>query len=291
MKVGWIGAGIMGSLMAGRILSGEHEVYVFTRTKSKAESLIADGAQWRSSPAEVAASSEVVFSIVGMPADVEKVYLGDEGILSAKGNCRIAVDMSTSQPTLAKVLTEKLKSRGMECLDAPVSGGPMGAKVGKLAIMVGGKKDVYDEVMPLFELMGSTIAYMGGAGAGQQTKMCNQILLAANLMGVCEALLYAEKFGLNQQEVIDIVSQGVSNSFILKMTGPRIISENYDPIFTAEHFIKDLGIALSEAASLGLALPGLALAHQLYLAVKAQGNSHLGTNVLYKALKILNGES
>lgn len=290
MKIGWIGTGVMGVLMAGRLLAARHDLCVFNRTKEKAEPLITGGAEWCASPATVAAHSEIVFSMVGLPTDVETVYLGAEGLLAAEGLCRIVVDMSTSRPSLAKAIAGESERRGKQSLDAPVSGGPMGAKEGKLAIMVGGKKEVFDEVLPLFQQMGSTISHLGGHGAGQQTKMCNQIILAANLLGVCESLLYAAKFGLDQQAVIDIVSKGAANSFVLNSTGPRIVRENYDPLFTVDHFIKDLGIALDEARAEGLAFPGLALAHQLYLAVKAQGGGQLGINALYKALKTLNGD-
>lgn len=290
MKLGWIGTGVMGTSMAGHLQAAGHEVYVFNRTKQKARPLLDKGAVWCETPTKVARTAEVVFTIVGFPADVEEVYLGEQGILSEKGACRIVVDMTTSEPGLARKIAQAAVEKGIASLDAPVSGGDVGAKNGTLAIMVGGEKSAFDEVLPLFQCMGKNIVLMGEAGSGQHTKMCNQILIAGNMIGVCESLLYAAKVGLDQQAVIDIIGQGAASSWSINNLGPRIVKGNYDPGFFVEHFIKDMGIALKEAAAVKLSLPGLALVHQLYIALQAQGHGRSGTQALMLALKTLNGE-
>ena len=290
MNIGWIGTGVMGTSMAGHLQTAGHNLSVFNRSRGKAENLLSNGAKWCSSPAEVASNSEIVFTIVGHPADVREVYLGENGVLKAESPCSIVVDMTTSQPSLAKMLYEESAKRGIESLDAPVSGGDVGARDAKLAIMVGGKKEIFDKVFPLFQLMGPTISYMGGPGSGQHTKVCNQIVVAGNMIGTCEALLYAAKQGLEKQQVIDIVGKGAASSWVINNLGPRIVQGNYDPGFFVEHFIKDMGIALDEAAAIGLSLPGLALVNQLYIAVKAQGHGRSGTQALFLALQALNGE-
>jgi 3-hydroxyisobutyrate dehydrogenase len=289
MKIGWIGTGVMGASMAGHLQKAGHELYVFNRTKSKAKGLLDRGASWCDTPAKVASNSEIVFTIVGFPFDVEEVYLGEAGILAGEVPCKIVVDMTTSRPSLAQEIAAKAGEKGIESLDAPVSGGDIGAREGTLAIMVGGKKEAFEKVLPLFQLMGKTISHMGDAGAGQNTKMCNQILVAGNMIGACESLLYAAKLGLDQRAVIDIIGKGAASSFLINNLGPRIVDGNYDPGFFVEHFIKDMGIALAEAEAVGLSLPGLGLVHQLYVAVKAQGHGRLGTQALYLALKALNG--
>jgi 3-hydroxyisobutyrate dehydrogenase len=290
MKTGWIGTGVMGTSMAGHLQAAGHDVYVFNRTKSKAASLLDNGAMWCETPSHVAQNAEVVFTIVGFPQDVESVYLGEQGLLAEKGACRIVVDMTTSEPGLAQKIAKAAAEKGVSSLDAPVSGGDVGAKNGTLAIMVGGEKQVFDEILPLLQCMGKNIAYMGEAGAGQHTKMCNQTLIAGTMIGVCESLLYAAKVGLDQQAVIDIIGQGAAGSWSINNLGPRIVKGNYDPGFFVEHFIKDMGIALKEAAAMKLSLPGLALVHQLYIALQAQGHGRSGTQALMLALKALNGE-
>ncbi len=290
MRIGWIGTGVMGKSMAGHLQQAGHALAVYNRTRAKAEPLLAAGALWCGSPRAVAEASEVVFSIVGFPRDVEETYLGEQGVLTAERPPRILVDMTTSQPALARRLAEAAAARGVRCLDAPVSGGDVGARNATLAIMAGGDRSAFEEVLPLFRLMGQNIAYMGPAGAGQHTKMCNQILIAGTMIGVCEALLYAARTGLDQQAVIDIVGKGAAGSWSINNLGPRIVAGNYAPGFFVEHFIKDMGIALEEARAMGLALPGLALVHQLYLAVKAQGFGRDGTQALMKALRSMNGE-
>ncbi len=291
MNIGWIGTGIMGSPMAGHLQSAGHSLHVHNRTRDKAEALLKAGAVWCDSPAEAASGTEIVFTIVGHPRDVEEVYLGEKGVLSSNPRCRIVVDMTTSRPSLARTLAEKAAALGMDSLDAPVSGGDVGARSATLAIMVGGGQTAYQEVLPFFELMGKNIALMGGPGAGQHTKMSNQILVAGTMIGVCESLLYAVKLGLDQQAVMEIIGKGLAGSNLLNTFGPRIAKSDFAPGFMVEHFIKDMGIALSEAESAGLSLPGLALIKQLYVALKAQGYGRSGTQALYLALKNMSGIS
>ncbi len=289
MKIGWIGTGVMGSSMAGHIQNGGHEIYLYNRTREKAEDLVKKGGHWCMSPAEVARNAEIVFTIVGHPKDVEEVYLGEEGILSAEARCDTVVDMTTSRPHLALKIAEKASEQGIASLDAPVSGGDSGAASATLAIMVGGDRDVFKNVLPLFRLMGKEIAYMGGPGAGQHTKMSNQILVAGTMIGVCESLLYASRLGLDEKSVIDIIGKGSASSWLINNLGPKIACNDYNPGFYVEHFIKDMGIALEEAAASDLSLPGLSLIRQLYIALKAQGHGRMGTQALMLALRKLNG--
>ncbi|MBW2016026.1 MAG: NAD(P)-dependent oxidoreductase, partial [Deltaproteobacteria bacterium] len=252
MRIGWIGTGVMGAPMAGHLQAAGHELFIFNRTRKKAESLLDGGARWCESPAEVAARSEAVFTIIGFPEDVEAVYLGEQGIFSERGSCTLAVDMTTSRPSLARTLAAEGKARGIACLDAPVSGGDIGARNATLAIMVGGEREAFEQALPILKLMGKNISYMGGPGAGQHTKMCNQILIAGTMIGVCESLLYAVRAGLGQQAVIDIIGKGAAGSWSINNLGPRIVQGDFDPGFMVEHFIKDMGIALKEAADMNL---------------------------------------
>lgn len=286
--VGWIGTGVMGRSMAGHVLAKGYSLTVYNRTRAKAEPLLAQGALWASSPREVAERSDVVFTMVGFPSDVREVLLGEEGVLAGCKPGNIIVDMTTSEPSLAREIYEAAKAKGVYALDAPVSGGDVGARQGTLAIMVGGDPEVFEAVLPLFQCMGQNIVLQGPAGSGQHTKMCNQILIATTMIGVCEALLYGYKAGLDLEKVIEVVSKGAAASWTISNLGPRILRRNFDPGFFVEHFIKDMGIALEEAKRMNLCLPGLALAHQLYLAVKAQGHGKLGTHALMLALEQLN---
>ncbi|MEJ2586350.1 MAG: NAD(P)-dependent oxidoreductase [Deltaproteobacteria bacterium] len=290
MRLGWIGTGVMGASMAGHLQQGGHELFIYNRTKEKAKTLLDGGATWCHSPENVAERTDIVFTIVGYPKDVEEVYFGEKGIFAAENPVDIVVDMTTSQPALAKTIAEEAEKRGIDSLDAPVSGGDVGARDGTLAIMVGGKKAVSDTVLPLFELMGATIAHMGEAGSGQHTKVSNQILVAGNMIGACESLLYAHKQGLDMQAVIDIIGKGAAGSWSVNNLGPRIAKGNFDPGFFVEHFIKDMGIALAECRAIDLSLPGLALVQQLYIALKAQGHGRSGTQALFLALQTLNGD-
>jgi 3-hydroxyisobutyrate dehydrogenase len=275
--------------MAGHLLKAGFATTVYSRTKSKAAPLMAQGAKWAETPRAVAAASDVVFSIVGFPSDVREVLLGPEGALAGSKPGNVLVDMTTSEPMLAVEIAEAAKAKGVHSVDAPVSGGDVGAKNGTLSIMVGGEKDVVEALAPCLSAMGKTIVYQGGPGAGQHTKMVNQILIATNMIGVCEALLYGYKAGLDLPTVMQSVGSGAAGSWSLANLGPRIMNDNFDPGFFVEHFIKDMGIALAEARRMGLSLPGLALAHQLYVAVKAQGYGRNGTHALELALAQLSG--
>ncbi len=288
MKIGWIGTGVMGNAMCGHLLTGGHRLRVHNRTQSKTDNLVAEGAQWCATPQEVAQDSDVVFSMVGFPADVEQVLLGETGLLAALRSGAVLVDMTTSSPDLARTVYEAAKQRGVACLDAPVSGGDIGARNATLAIMAGGDEAVFKRVLPLFELMGENIALMGPAGAGQHTKMCNQILIAGTMLGTVESLLYAQKVGMDLDEVIDVIGKGAASSWAINNMGRRIAKKDYDPGFFIKHFVKDMGIALAEARRMNLTLPGLALAHQFYTAAMAQGIENLGTQGLYRVLAQLN---
>ncbi len=288
-RVGWIGTGVMGKSMCAHILKAGYNVLVYNRTKEKARELIDMGAVWCSNPKEVAEKSDIVFTIVGFPHDVEDVYLGENGVLKAIKKGAIIVDMTTSEPSLAQRVYEEAKKIGVSSIDAPVSGGDVGAKNGTLAIMAGGDKEMYEKVFPFFELMGKNIAYMGKAGAGQHTKMSNQILIASTMIGVVESLLYAYKAGNDLGEVINVIGKGAAGCWSINNLGPRIVKGNFDPGFFIKHFIKDMGIALKEAKNLNLSLPGLALAYQFYISATALGLENLGTQGLYKVLAKMNG--
>jgi len=288
-SIGWIGVGVMGLSMCRHLLEAGYRTTVYSRTRSRADSLLASGAEWADSPREVARSSDVIFSIVGFPQDVRQVHLGDEGTLSGIEPGKIVVDMTTSQPELAREIDQRASEVGAAAIDAPVSGGDVGARNATLSIMIGGNAEVVGALQPVWEKLGQTIVYQGPAGAGQHAKMVNQILIATNMIGVCEALLYAYRAGLDLETVMQSVSQGAAGSWSLSNLGPRIIDNQFDPGFFVDHFIKDMGIALAEANRMDLALPGLALAHQLYRAVKAQGDGQLGTHALQKAIAQLSG--
>jgi len=227
--------------------------------------------------------------IVGFPKDVEEVYFGEVGILKGIKKGSIIVDMTTSEPTLAQRIYEEAKKMGVHAVDAPVSGGDIGAREGTLAMMVGGDKEIYEEILPLLQLMGKNIAYMGKAGAGQHTKMSNQILIASTMIGVVESLLYAYKAGNDLMEVINVIGKGAAGCWSINNLGPRIVQNNFDPGFFIKHFVKDMGIALQEAKQMKLSLPGLALAYQFYMSAMALGLENLGTQGLYKVLAKMNG--
>jgi 3-hydroxyisobutyrate dehydrogenase len=288
-KLGWIGTGVMGSSMVGHLMNAGFAATVFSRTKAKAEPLLARGAKWADTPQAVAAASDVIFAIVGFPSDVREVMLGADGALAGAKSGSVLVDMTTSEPVLAVEIAEAASKKGVYSVDAPVSGGDVGAKNATLSIMVGGDKQVVEALAPCFNAMGKTIVHQGGPGSGQHTKMVNQVLIATNMIGVCEALLYGYKAGLDLPTVMQSVGSGAAGSWSLSNLGPRIMNNNFDPGFFVEHFIKDMGIALAEARRMNLSLPGLALAHQLYVAVKAQGYGRNGTHALALALASLSG--
>ena len=288
-EIGWIGTGVMGSSMCGHLINAGFAATVYSRTKQKAEALVAKGAKWAASPKEVAENSDIVFSIVGFPADVREVLLGEDGALAGARSGCVLVDMTTSQPSLAVEIYDAAKTKGVYSVDVPVSGGDIGARNAALSIMIGGDADVVTALQPVWEAMGKTIVHQGGPGAGQHTKMVNQILIATGMIGVCEALLYGYRSGLDLTTVLKSVSSGAAGSWSLSNLGPRIIDNNFDPGFFVEHFIKDMGIALDESRRMGLSMPGLALAQQLYLAVKAQGFGRNGTHALLLALSQMSG--
>ena len=287
--IGWIGTGVMGKSMCAHILNAGYKISVYNRTKVKAKGLVDMGAIWCSNPKEVAEKSDIIFTIVGFPNDVEEVYLGDDGILKSVKNGSIIVDMTTSEPSLAQKIYNEAKKMGASSLDAPVSGGDIGAKNGTLAIMIGGDKETYEKVLPFFELMGENISYMGKEGAGQHTKMSNQILIASTMIGVVESLLYAYKAGNDLEDVINVIGKGAAGCWSINNLGPRIAKGNFDPGFFIKHFVKDMGIALKEAKIMNLSLPGLALAYQFYMSAMALGLENLGSQGLYKVLGKMNG--
>jgi 3-hydroxyisobutyrate dehydrogenase len=287
MRIGWIGTGVMGASMAGHVQAAGHEIYVYNRSRDKASRLIEKGAVWCESPREVASASDAVFSIVGFPADVEEVYFGPEGVFSSSDFCGTIVDMTTTKPSLAVRIAETARERGIDALDAPVSGGDIGARDGTLVVMVGGAREAMERMMPVLECVGSRITFMGCPGSGQHTKMCNQILVSGTMISVCESLLYAAKVGLDRQTVIDVVGKGAAGSWSINNLGPRIVKGDFYSGFFVEHFIKDMGIALEEAEAMGLSMPGLALVKQLYVAVKAQGQGRSATQALYLALEAM----
>ncbi len=280
--VGFIGLGVMGKSMAGHILEAGYPLYVYNRTKSKADELLQKGAVWTDSPKAISEKAEYIFTIVGFPEDVEEIYLGKDGLITNGRPDTYMIDMTTSSPTLAKKLYEKGKDKGIHVLDAPVSGGDIGAKEARLVIMAGGDYEVYKKVLPLFQVMGKKIDYFGEAGSGQHTKMANQIAIASGMIGVCESLVYAKKSGLDVQKVVDLISTGAAASFSLSSYAPRILKEDYSPGFFIKHFIKDMTIALSEAEKMGIDLPGLKLTKQMYEKLAEMGEENSGTQALYK---------
>ncbi len=280
MKIAFLGTGIMGGHMAGHLLAAGHELTVFNRTRSKAEALISRGARWAESPRLAAEGQDVLISIVGMPDDVQEVYMGEQGVFGASDPPEVVIDMTTSTPTLARTLAEAATARGIASIDAPVSGGPFGAESASLSIMVGGDTDAVSRVWSLFESMGKTVIHQGGPGYGQHTKMVNQILLAGSMIGLAESMAYAEAAGLDPAKVISSIRDGAAGSRALTDFGPKILKGDFTPGFYAKHYLKDLGIALDEAARMDLKLPLLALVQGFYDRICRQGLNQCGTHVL-----------
>jgi 3-hydroxyisobutyrate dehydrogenase len=278
----------MGRSMCGHLLAKGYAVTVYSRTRERAAALLEQGATWADSPAQVAAAADIVFSMVGFPADVRAVYFGDAGVLRALRPGSVAVDMTTTEPSLAIEIASAATAKGASAVDAPVSGGDVGARNATLSIMVGGAADAVARVTPLFEILGKNIVHQGGPGAGQHTKMCNQIVIAGTMIGVCESLLYGARAGLNLETMLQSIRSGAAGCWTLENLAPRVLKGNFDPGFVVEHFIKDMGIALAEAGRMTLSMPGLALVHQLYVAVQAQGHGRKGTHALMLALEQLN---
>lgn len=274
--------------MAGHLLAAGHPLVVHTRTRTTAQELVGRGAKWAESPRAAADGVDVVISMVGFPHDVEAIHLGGEGTLAAAVPPQLLIDMTTSRPSLAATIAEAARARGVGSLDAPVSGGDVGARSATLSIMVGGADSDVAAARPILERLGKTIVHHGGPGTGQHAKMVNQILIAANMMGVCEGLLYARRAGLDATKVIESVGGGAAGSWSMNNLGPRIVRGDYEPGFYVEHFIKDLSIALDEAGRMGIAMPALGLARQLYEAVRAQGMGRKGTQALALVLERMN---
>jgi 3-hydroxyisobutyrate dehydrogenase len=286
-RISWIGTGVMGLSMCGHLLGNGARVSVFTRTRDKAQPLLDRGARWIGSPREAAQQSDIVCTMVGFPADVRDVYFSEAGIIAGTRAGSVLVDMTTTEPSLAIEIAQAAARRNAHALDAPVSGGDIGARNATLSIMAGGDAGALARVRPLFEAMGRTIVHEGGPGSGQHTKMCNQIVIAGTMIGVCESLLYGARAGLDLNTMLQSIRGGAAGCWTLENLAPRVLNGNFDPGFLVEHFIKDMGIALDEAARMKVALPGLALVRQLYLAVAAQGHGRAGTHALYLALRKL----
>ncbi|THJ24292.1 MAG: NAD(P)-dependent oxidoreductase [Nitrospira sp. CG24D] len=287
--IGWIGTGVMGVSMCGHLLQAGYPVTVFSRTKAKAQPLLERGASWADSPLAVAEQSTVIITMVGFPRDVRDVYCGPAGILAGARPGSILIDMTTTEPALSQEIEAAASTRGLHAIDAPVSGGDVGAKNATLSIMVGGEHDTVERVRPLLERLGKKVIYQGGAGAGQHTKLCNQIVIAGTMVGVCESLLYGFKAGLDLMQMLESIQGGAAACWTLDNLAPRILQRNFDPGFFVEHFVKDMGIALDEAKRMNLALPGLTLVHGLYQRVQALGHGRRGTHALMLALEELSG--
>lgn len=282
--IGFIGLGVMGKSMVKNLMEAGYKLNVYTRTKSKADELLELGATWHDTQSSLAKASDVIITMVGYPEDVEKVYFGDEGILKHAKKGTYVIDMTTSKPSLAIEIYEDAKKAGLTALDAPVSGGDIGAKNGTLAIMTGGDKEAYDEIAPIFRVLGERITLLGPAGAGQHTKMANQIAIATNMIGVSESIIYAKKAGLDAEEVLATISTGAAASFSLSNLGKRMLERDYEPGFYVKHFIKDMEIALESAHNMGMPAPGLELALKLYKELADMGEADSGTQALIKLL-------
>lgn len=289
MHIGWIGTGVMGRSMAGHLLDAGHTLSIFNRTREKAAPLVERGAAWCGSPADVAKSCDVVFTMVGYPADLREVVLGATGVLTSMRPGGLLIDCTTSSPALAVEIASEAAEKGISSLDAPVSGGDVGARNATLSIMVGGDQTAFDRAMQLFEKLGKTVVLQGPPGSGQHTKMVNQILIASGMVAVCEGLIYARACGLNPEQVLQSVSGGAAGSWSLTNYAPRMLKGDLAPGFYVEHFLKDMKIALDAADGMKLCLPGLALAKQLYTMLAAMGGSRNGTQSLIKVLEAMSG--
>lgn len=283
--IGFVGTGVMGKSMAGHLIDKGYEVNVYNRTKSKADDLVEKGAKWCDSIATLSEKSEIIISIVGYPKDVESIYLGEDGILNSAKEGSIVIDMTTSSPALAQDIYEKAKERNIKSLDAPVSGGDVGAKNAALTIMVGGDQEAYNQVEDIFNLLGKNVVYQGKSGNGQHTKLSNQIAIAAGMLGVAEAIIYAEEAGLDIDKVFNSIEHGAAGSWSLSNLGPRMVKEDYAPGFYVKHFIKDMKLAIEESEKMGLYMPGLLKAKEVYSALSESGYDDNGTQAVIQLLK------
>lgn len=286
-KIGWIGTGIMGGPMAKHLVNTGYKLNVYNRTKEKAAELISMGSTWYDTPAEIADNSDVIVTIIGFPKDVEECYFGEQGIFRKIKPGTILIDMTTTKPSLAIKISDEAGKMGAAFIDAPVSGGQVGAINGTLSIMIGGKKEVVDSVMPLFQAFGKNMVYQGKAGAGQHTKMCNQITIAGTMIGVCEGLIYGVKAGLDLNTMLESISKGAAACWTLDVLAPKIVKGDYSPGFSVDNIVKDLSICLEEAEAMKLSLPGLALVKQLYISLQAMDRGSSGTQSLYLVLEKL----
>ncbi len=282
-KIAFIGTGVMGASVVKHLLDSNYEVAIYTRTKEKARSLIEAGAVWEDTVAAAVKDAELIFTMVGYPVDVEEIYFGDGGIFSTGKAGQILIDMTTSSPALAIRIAKAGATLQMAAIDAPVSGGDIGAKNGTLSIMCGGEEEVFKTITPVLSVFGKQIVYQGLAGSGQHAKMCNQIAIATNMIGVCEALVYAEKAGLDPETVLKSISTGAAGSWSLSNLAPRMLDGDFEPGFYVKHFLKDINIALTEAEAMQLSLPGLQLAREMYEKLVEKGFGEKGTQVLYKS--------
>lgn len=290
LRLGWIGTGVMGHAMAGHLLASGYPLTVYNRTKARAEGLLACGARWADTPQEVARNSDVVFSIVGYPRDVEEVMLSEQGALSGLAEGGILCDMTTSSPELARRIAEAAAAKGCISLDAPVTGGDIGAREARLSIFVGGDKEAFERVRPCFEVMGKTILHCGDSGSGQKAKLANQVAIAGVMFSVCESMLFAQEAGLDVKQWLELVVPGGAGSVAMGTLGRRLLGCDYAPGFFVDHFVKDLGLCLEECKRMGLVLPGLALSEQIYRMAQAKGHGKDGTQVLLQVLAELSGK-
>ena len=287
-NISWLGTGVMGVPMATHLLQAGYEMRVFSRTRAKAEKLLEMGAQWADSPAEAAEASQVVLSMLGYPEEVEEALLGENGVRDALGEGGIVVDMTTSSPGLALRIAREMERKQCFALDAPVSGGDVGARNASLAIMCGGAREVFEQALPILEVLGERIRWFGEAGSGQRVKMANQILIASTMIGTVESLLYAQRSNLDLSQVIDLIGRGAAGCWSLNQLGPRMVREDWAPGFYIKHFIKDMGIAMEDSKRMGLNLKGLELAMSFYEMAREENYEEDGTQALFKVLSKMN---
>ncbi len=285
IKIGWIGTGVMGASMCEHLLRANFPLTVHTRTKAKADGLLQQGAQWVGSAADILAEVDVVCTMVGFPDDVREIYLSKNGLLAQARPGQLFVDFTTSDPNLAVKIAACAQEREAVALDAPVSGGDVGAKQGTLSIMVGGASSAFEALQPVFRTFGKVLVHHGQAGCGQHAKLCNQITIAGTMIGVCEALLYSHQAGLDGKKLLDSICQGAAGCWTLDHLAPKMLQQDFSPGFFVEHFIKDMGLALAAANRMSLLLPGLSVVHKLYQAVQAHGHGRSGTQALLIALE------
>lgn len=286
-RIGWIGTGVMGSPLCRHAQHARYGMTIHTRTRAKAASILAQGATWADSPRAVAEETDVVFTMVGFPQDVRTVYFGERGLLAGTRPGMIIVDMTTTEPSLAREIDAAAEPQGVWAIDAPVSGGDVGARTASLSIMIGGDRAAVQAVMPILELFGKQIVHQGGPGMGQQAKLCNQITIAGTMIGVCEALVYGSRAGLDPNRLLDSIRGGAAGCWTLDHLAPRILKRDFAPGFFVEHFLKDMAIGLEESRRMGLSLPGLDVVHRLYQTVQQLGHGRSGTQALILALEHL----